>query len=371
MLDEELARLPEKYRAPILMCVLEGKPYRDAAAALGCSRTAVLRRIQAGRRRAAATGPAGRDPRGRRAAGLLAAVGGEAARPPVRLLVAAVESAMASTAAGQAAALAPGLLASGVWSGQFKLLLGVLAVVGVVGGTWAGVKLLTPTAPVVVAAPDVPPPRPPAAGRIGAPGCRSRRSRGAVGGRPYGGALPAGRGGNGGVRPGWARPCSGLTARRYSGGTGDGTRDRTVRRAGGRRRDHSVGRREEAGGFRRGRGGVGVGPSAGRPRPRAGHTVEPTGVVAVALSPDGSLLACGTNWKQGIDVFAVVDGAWRAHPGRARRPARRFAPDGKTLASADRNQYRDVVLWDVPTMTRRVVLTSTDRPNRTTRTTGR
>jgi RNA polymerase sigma factor (sigma-70 family) len=48
VLDEEVNRLPEKYRAPVLLCFLEGIPYAEAARQLGCSKgTIALRLAQA------------------------------------------------------------------------------------------------------------------------------------------------------------------------------------------------------------------------------------------------------------------------------------------------------------------------------------
>jgi RNA polymerase sigma factor (sigma-70 family) len=50
VLDEELARLPEKYRAPLVLCYLEGKTHDQAARELGCPRTSLTSRL--GRARA-------------------------------------------------------------------------------------------------------------------------------------------------------------------------------------------------------------------------------------------------------------------------------------------------------------------------------
>lgn len=51
VLDEELNRLPEKYRAPLVLCFLEGRTNDEAAHQLGCSRGTIATRISRGRDR--------------------------------------------------------------------------------------------------------------------------------------------------------------------------------------------------------------------------------------------------------------------------------------------------------------------------------
>jgi C-terminal peptidase prc len=49
VLDEELAALPNRYRAPLVLCCLEGASSEDAARQLGCSMSTIKRRLGRGR----------------------------------------------------------------------------------------------------------------------------------------------------------------------------------------------------------------------------------------------------------------------------------------------------------------------------------
>ncbi|MBM3983894.1 MAG: RNA polymerase sigma factor, partial [Planctomycetes bacterium] len=51
VLDDEIARLPEKFRAPFVLCYLEGRTNEEAAEVLGCPKGTVLSRLARGRER--------------------------------------------------------------------------------------------------------------------------------------------------------------------------------------------------------------------------------------------------------------------------------------------------------------------------------
>jgi len=51
VLDEEIGRLPEKYRVPLVLCYLEGHTNEEAAEQLGCPKGTILSRLARGRER--------------------------------------------------------------------------------------------------------------------------------------------------------------------------------------------------------------------------------------------------------------------------------------------------------------------------------
>lgn len=135
LLDEELSRLPEKYRAPVVLCELHGTSRREAARQLGCNEGTLSSRLARARQLL-------RQRLGRRglllsAAGLAAALAERSAPAavPASLTIHTVQAAM-TLAAGHAAAGAVSApvaaLTEGVLKAMFLQKLKSLLVLGVV-----------------------------------------------------------------------------------------------------------------------------------------------------------------------------------------------------------------------------------------------
>jgi RNA polymerase sigma factor (sigma-70 family) len=153
VLDEELSRLPERERAPLVLCYLEGRTRDEAARELGCPLGTLKRRLEAGRGRL-------RERLSRRGLALPAALlAAGVAGPAVPAALAAETARAAAGGAAPAVTALAGEVMRALTAGKVKAAAALLLAAGVV----AGASLLALRAPAAAEEPK-------AAAAVAAPG---------------------------------------------------------------------------------------------------------------------------------------------------------------------------------------------------------
>jgi RNA polymerase sigma factor (sigma-70 family) len=322
VLDEEVQRLPEKYRKPLVLCYFEGQTHQEAARQLGCPLGTVRSRVARARDRL-------RDRLIRRgltlsAAGLgtVLAANTASAAVPARLVAPTVAAALhfpaCGTGPGAASALAEEFTRAALAS-RLKTAATYVLALAVLGGGAAGLagrrapapaEALAREADALLAAAD----------RPAGPGNKGPAVDGAVDGA--GDVLPAGAL----LRLGTVRLCHGgpVFTVAYS-------PDGKLLASGSGMDDCTLSVWEAA---------------TGREVHRlVGHTDR---VFSLAFSPDGKTIASGS-YDATVRFWDVATGReirrCEGHQDHIESVA--FSPDGKTLASAGKDAV--VRIWDVAT----------------------